>query len=313
MRVTVSAATFLAWVSAVVAQTAGFDAVLTPTKDEVVTAGSTYTITWDYSSTYAGTVSIQILEGATPTTLQLGEVIASGIDNSLGQYSWTVDSALGDDATYGLKIIYGNNAEIFQYSNPFQIAKAATTSSSSSAVAAEATTAAPSVTPAAAVVDPEDDASSTVFSTEWVTITSCAASVTDCPARSTVTSSTVKPVVTTIKASSAAGTPSGPGPVASSPASVVSVESAVPSSASSVAAVAVPKTTLAPSYPVSNSTVPGSGFAAIGTVTLPTSTSTGTASSSSSTSSIIAASGAGRVAAGSVVLVAGLMAAILAM
>lgn len=76
MRVTVSAATFLAWVSAVVAQTAGFDAVLTPTKDEVVTAGSTYTITWDYSSTYAGTVSIQILEGATPTTLQLGEVIA---------------------------------------------------------------------------------------------------------------------------------------------------------------------------------------------------------------------------------------------
>lgn len=76
MRVTVSAATLLAWVSAVMAQTSGFDAVLTPTKDEVVPAGSTYTITWDYSSTYAGTISIQILEGATSTTLQLGDVIA---------------------------------------------------------------------------------------------------------------------------------------------------------------------------------------------------------------------------------------------
>ena len=77
MQVTVSAATFLAWVSAVVAQTAGFDAVLTPTKNEVVEAGSTYTITWDYSSTYSSTVSIQILQGASSTTLQLGDVIAS--------------------------------------------------------------------------------------------------------------------------------------------------------------------------------------------------------------------------------------------
>lgn len=77
MRVIISGATLLAWVSAVMAQTAGFDAVLTPAKDEVVTAGSTYTITWDYSSTYAGTVSIQLLEGTTSTTLQLGDVIAS--------------------------------------------------------------------------------------------------------------------------------------------------------------------------------------------------------------------------------------------
>lgn len=77
MRVTLSAAAMFAFVSAVLAQTSGFDAIYTPTKDESVTAGSTYTVTWDYTSTYAGTISIQLLQGASSTTLQLGEVIAS--------------------------------------------------------------------------------------------------------------------------------------------------------------------------------------------------------------------------------------------
>lgn len=37
----------------------------------------------------------------------------------------------------------------------------------------------------AALGQPAPDAQSTVYSTEMVTITSCAATVTDCPARST--------------------------------------------------------------------------------------------------------------------------------
>ncbi|KAK0630821.1 hypothetical protein B0T17DRAFT_232542 [Bombardia bombarda] len=69
---------------------------------------------------------------------------------------------------------------------------------------------------AAAVFAQEDEAAeSTVYSTDYVTITSCAATVTDCPARSTQVSSTVYAVTTgvvipsqysnsTIKASSAA-------------------------------------------------------------------------------------------------------------
>lgn len=77
MQFTISAATLLAIVSAANAQTAGFDAITAPAKDEVVPACSSYKLTWDYVSTYAGTVSIQLLEGATPTTLQLGPVIAS--------------------------------------------------------------------------------------------------------------------------------------------------------------------------------------------------------------------------------------------
>lgn len=76
MQITLSVASFLALVSAAMAQTAGFDAITTPAKSEVVPAGSSYVINWDYVSTYAGTISIQLLEGADPTTLQLGPVIA---------------------------------------------------------------------------------------------------------------------------------------------------------------------------------------------------------------------------------------------
>lgn len=77
MQFTISAATFLALVSSVLAQTPGFDAITTPAKAEVVPAGSSYVIKWDYTAAYPGTVTIQLLEGATSTTLQLGPVIAS--------------------------------------------------------------------------------------------------------------------------------------------------------------------------------------------------------------------------------------------
>lgn len=76
MYATVSAATLLALLSAVSAQTAGFDAITKPAKDEAVAACGTYTVTWEYTDAYAGTVSIQLLEGATSGTLQLGAVIA---------------------------------------------------------------------------------------------------------------------------------------------------------------------------------------------------------------------------------------------
>ncbi|KAG6360903.1 hypothetical protein INS49_011971 [Diaporthe citri] len=283
MRVTITAATLLAWVSAALAQTAGFDAITVPAKDESVPAGSTYTVKWDYSPTYAGTVSIQLLQGADPTTLQLGPVVASGLDNAAGSYSWAVDSSLGADATYGLKIIYDSNPEVFQYSFPFHISKGAASSSAE----APATTA-----PAAQVPANQANVESTIYSTEMVTITSCAATVTDCPARSTVVSSTLKPITT-----GGAPAPSG----ASSPSGVP-----VPPQ---------PQTTLTPAYPVGNGTTPGG---AIGTVTLKTSSSvaagTGSIPAPTTTGSVpVTVNGAGRVAAGSVGLIAGVMAAVFAL
>lgn len=289
MQVTITAATLLAWVSAALAQTAGFDAITVPTKDESVPAGSTYTVKWDYSADYAGTVSIQLLQGADPTTLQLGPVVASGLDNAAGSYSWAVDSTLGSEATYGLKITYDSNPEVFQYSFPFHISKAEAAASSSAA--APATTA-----PAAEVPANQANVESTIYSTEMVTITSCAATVTDCPARSTVVSSTLKPITT-----GGAPAPSAPAPVASSPSGAP-----VPPQ---------PQTTLTPAYPAGNGTTPGG---AIGTVTLKTSSSvaagTGSIPAPTTTGSVpVTANGAGRVAAGSVALVAGVMAAVFAL
>ncbi|KAH8773595.1 Ser-Thr-rich glycosyl-phosphatidyl-inositol-anchored membrane family-domain-containing protein [Diaporthe sp. PMI_573] len=288
MQVTITAATLLAWVSAALAQTAGFDPITTPAKDESVAAGSTYTVKWDYSADYAGTVSIQLLQGADPTTLQLGAVVASGLDNSAGSYAWAVDAGLGADATYGLKITYDSNPEVFQYSFPFHISKAA----ASSSAAAPATTA-----PAAGVPANQANVESTIYSTELVTITSCAATVTDCPARSTVVSSTLKPITT-----GGAPAPSAPAPVASAP-----NNTPVPPQ---------PQTTLTPAYPVGNATTPAGG--AIGTVTLKTSSSvaagTGSIPAPTATGSVpVTANGAGRVAAGSVALVAGVMAAVFAL
>lgn len=77
MKVVISAATLLAMISAAQAQTPGFDAITTPAKDEAVSACADYTINWEYTDAYPGTVSIQLLQGATPTTLQLGPVLAS--------------------------------------------------------------------------------------------------------------------------------------------------------------------------------------------------------------------------------------------
>ncbi|KAJ4412469.1 hypothetical protein N0V82_008788 [Gnomoniopsis sp. IMI 355080] len=287
MQFTISAATLLALVSAASAQTAGFDAITAPAKAEVVPACSTYKLTWDYVSTYAGTVSIQLLQGATSTTLQLGPVIASGVDNSLGAYDWAVDCALGADATYGIKITYDNDASgvTFQYSNPFSISKAAATSSSAASTSAAPTT-------SSAPVAQGDAEPSTIYSTQYMTVTSCAATVTDCPARSTVVQSTSFPVVAT-------------GPVSSAPA--VAPTGGAASSFTSVSPVVT--SAPAPLYPAGNATTTGYG-AVGGTVTLSTKTTTG--AGSAATTSAIATAGAGRVT-GGVAAAVGLMAAVFAL
>lgn len=200
-----------------------------------------------------------------------------GVDNTAGQYAWAVDCSLGDQATYGLKITWDGDSTgaTFQYSNPFQITK------STSGAAATTTTSAAAVATYAAANN--DVSESTLYSTDYVTITSCAATVTDCPARSTVVSSVVTPVLSS-------------GGAAPPPTTL--------SATTSVAA-----TTPAPVYPVGNTTTTGSGYN-IGTVTLPKTSTTGSGSSPSSTP---VTAGAGRVAAGSFALVAGAVVALFAL
>lgn len=72
-----TAAAVLAFASAVVAQTAGFDVFSKPTQGEEIPAGSNYEIEWQPSSDYTGTVTITLLGGIAPNKLDDIAVVAS--------------------------------------------------------------------------------------------------------------------------------------------------------------------------------------------------------------------------------------------
>jgi hypothetical protein len=71
-----TAASILAFATAVLAQTANFDVISKPTDGSVVPAGKTYTITWASSTEYNNdTITLTLLGGATSKTLQTISVI----------------------------------------------------------------------------------------------------------------------------------------------------------------------------------------------------------------------------------------------
>jgi len=114
----------LALASAVLAvePTADFDAINKPDKDEKIPAGSTYEIKWDAPAKYASAnIKISLIGGADPAHLSDVGTVATGVKNSAKSYSWTVDSSLGDKATYGLVFSLESDPNIFQYSKPFHI------------------------------------------------------------------------------------------------------------------------------------------------------------------------------------------------
>lgn len=124
MRFSLSVSAVLAMAVSVLAAepTFDFDPVTKPDKNQVINAGSTFEITWDSIAKYdEETISIELIGGATQGTQIPKGVIASGVKNSAGKYSWSVDAALGDDKVYGLTLRSEKNKDLFQYSNPFQI------------------------------------------------------------------------------------------------------------------------------------------------------------------------------------------------
>ncbi|RFU71889.1 hypothetical protein TARUN_10374 [Trichoderma arundinaceum] len=140
MRFTLSASAFLALVSAAFAQTADFDPITVPGSNQVIAAGAPFTVEWDAPAKYAaGTITIELIGGATQATQQVLGTIATGVQNSAKKYVWTVDSSLGADAFYGLIFRLESNPSVFQYSNPFHI-KAGSVHASSSAPAGPAKT-----------------------------------------------------------------------------------------------------------------------------------------------------------------------------
>lgn len=132
MRSSFVSAAVLAFASAVFATnpTPGFDPITSPFQDENVPAGKPFEIVWQPSKNYAGTVTIQLLQGATPSTLSAGDVIKGGIDSTVGKYTWDVPTSLKYFATYGFTITQDTNTTCFQYSFPFHVTGLAGCSSS---------------------------------------------------------------------------------------------------------------------------------------------------------------------------------------
>jgi hypothetical protein len=77
MRFTSTIFAAVALATSVFAQTDGFAAITAPTRDQELTAGSTFTIQWQTGTTPTTEgFTISLIQGATPGTLELGSVIA---------------------------------------------------------------------------------------------------------------------------------------------------------------------------------------------------------------------------------------------
>jgi len=64
-------------------------------------------------------------------------------DGTTGKFAWPVGKSLGDKAIYGIQIFWEEDARVFQYSFPFQIAGGASGSPSGSAWASASVTVTP--------------------------------------------------------------------------------------------------------------------------------------------------------------------------
>ncbi|RDA85617.1 hypothetical protein CP532_3550 [Ophiocordyceps camponoti-leonardi (nom. inval.)] len=146
MRVAFSLA---ALVASALAQTASFNPIYTPGRDQVVSAGSDFSITWT-APTHNGPedkVNIELLAGLDQNSMTQISTIATGIVNNVGKYSWKVDSGLGKDpkhAYYGIRMRLVSNPDIFQYSPRFKIANDAANAIDSGAAPSNSQVAKPS-------------------------------------------------------------------------------------------------------------------------------------------------------------------------
>ncbi|KAK4100628.1 hypothetical protein N658DRAFT_507638 [Parathielavia hyrcaniae] len=140
MRFSVAAVLALA-ASLVQAQTAGFHPITAPTEGEEVPAGATYEIVWQPSAAHPGDITIGLLGGSSPGTLNIIDTIAAGVDGATGSFSWPVPATLGNLATYGIMITLDSDTSVFQFGFPFKIVGGSSASSSASATgSASATT-----------------------------------------------------------------------------------------------------------------------------------------------------------------------------
>ncbi|KAG4438141.1 hypothetical protein IFR05_006388 [Cadophora sp. M221] len=221
MQYSFVAAAVLAFTSSVFAQTAGFAVMTVPSQDQNVEAGSTLDITWAPSTTNAGPITIELLQGASPSTLEVGQTIAASIDQTTGKFAWTVPKDLKSFATYGFKITLdstkSNPSPIFQFSFPFHVTGLSGSSSSASATGGTTTvhlstgtgyTAKPTTTPVSSYVLSSTSVNST---STYVPVTTYSASASGSatvvyPTANVTLSTTLRPTASASGSGTATGT-----------------------------------------------------------------------------------------------------------
>ncbi|CAG8974439.1 hypothetical protein HYALB_00004135 [Hymenoscyphus albidus] len=206
MRFSSAIVALVAFATSAIAQeaTAGFNPITVPSRDQTLPAGSSFDITWIPSGASSdATISITLMQGETPSTLQLADVVAAGVPSAQGKYTWTVPAS--NFKTYGFKLTLDSQPTTFQYSNPFHIA-----ASEKTPAAAPSTSAAPS-TPAAAAqyVAPTTSVKPSVTAKVEAPANTTAPSV-EKPAPAANNTGAAKPTVIPAGPASNGTTPSGP-------------------------------------------------------------------------------------------------------
>ncbi|KAH6691649.1 Ser-Thr-rich glycosyl-phosphatidyl-inositol-anchored membrane family-domain-containing protein [Plectosphaerella plurivora] len=113
-----------------------FNPVTSPTEHQKVQAGTTLTIKWTVPAAFASAKVNLILIGGPEQNLQTPLLnIVDGLDNSLGEYAWSVPADQGGFPWYGITIEdVADPVNNYQFSPPFDIEKSAAASGSTSTV-----------------------------------------------------------------------------------------------------------------------------------------------------------------------------------
>ncbi|KAI0996509.1 hypothetical protein K3495_g11672 [Podosphaera aphanis] len=122
MRSSVLFGAILGFASAVLGQTPGFNPISSPTQDQNLKSGEDFKIVWQHNGAPDDAkVTIKLLQGKTPSTLQVGPTITTNHPSKDGQFTWSVPRTLDAFDTYGFSISLDNDPAVFQYSFPFHI------------------------------------------------------------------------------------------------------------------------------------------------------------------------------------------------
>ncbi|PMD17217.1 hypothetical protein NA56DRAFT_692130 [Hyaloscypha hepaticicola] len=115
----VSLIQFIAFATAALAQTPGFDVFSSPNSQSSWKVGDVLPIAWTPSMP-AGKITLTLIGGSSSSNLAPVLVIAQSIDSTPGTFSWPIPPNIGTFASYGVNLTLDSGSD-FQYSSQFYI------------------------------------------------------------------------------------------------------------------------------------------------------------------------------------------------